>query len=299
VILSLEQPHYLVDGDKVYAQTGNSGLSYPISATVTLIDDYTVALNINTTATIQYLYSAGSPDWKWDNSTPLGTFTAIHGTLNNRGIGEYNRMITQQGTYNTSDVCDSSSFCPSLGPAPTLPQPVYFFSTCSQYCLPYTNPCATNVIYCSPMTRSFAAGAYVPFDNVILDSIYGTYWGCQIQAAMDDLLFEAPPGCQLPWMEDDGTCNSGQYPHRDQFEAICVKPVGSPALPAGAATIGCPTQQSCGLPPTGYGEGPYIIWAPWQLAINEAGCICEGGEFAEQYVNNLASCPNPNFEYGL
>jgi hypothetical protein len=135
----------------------------------------------------------------------------------------------------------------------------------TQYCIE-SKPCNPGIIYIQP--AGLNAGIHdtqavkidMPYfsGGSVLDSYYGTLWIARIEQVMTDPLWKAPgknyeqlicDGVSL--REDDGQCRPDcvtefclpqykYYPQRPYEEAEATQPGGSPALPTGSRTLGCP-----------------------------------------------------------
>ena len=162
----------------------------------------------------------------------------------------------------------------------------------------------------TPNGESWPNGVVIPFPaNFTFDERYGARWQCEVEQAMQDLLWQAPHtpctflGTNNTWNEDNGNClcpggcpnsNFGTdfyYAHAPLVEARITLPANggnnqnatAPALPAGV-TIGYinpASVMSGGLTPpgmigydptTGNPSGAFTFWS-FRLSIENNACF--------------------------
>jgi hypothetical protein len=288
------------------------------------------------------MYSPGAADWAWNDNAPKHEYQVLQWTFNRRDVGEYNRIESYNNNNDT--LCNLTSDCPTQAntanpraaqAALGLDQGVSSMDAVTS--CQTVNACRPMVAFFSPNGETFSHTGSVMgavnygFPDVTCDA-QGAYggikWNGVIQQTTNDPLWIAPPcpcaenilngqyGClrdpfegELPWDEDNGSCESGGYPHAPQVEARAEIPTGAPALPTGVY-VGCLTPAEiaggaylgniCGPP---YHDPNYYIATPgmafqtlWDyppyhsLFLAERNCICFGGAYAANYLLDGVTC---------
>lgn len=320
VTCSLDDESFLITGDQIWAVDKNGVTT---NQTVTVLDQTTIVFNgtIPPVVPFDYVTARFAKDWRWNDNASKGDFVIIDDYYDFRDIGEYNRLIAQSQSVNSSFECDGVTPC-SPSPLIAEPRPYQAFNglpqeiahhSCSTHCLT-PSPCAPPVICISPSPHvdKFPNGYTHQLKPLVGDSDYGSLNRGTIKQHDTDPFAEPPPCdcransdlgfnvCDFFFVEDDGTCannddfnvpNTHYYPHLPLVEARCKPPVGAPQLPADAL-IGCLSQPEIDVPhdvrgnvcaPPWFGEFGYMAWVLWN---NMENCVCSDppGRFADEYA---------------
>jgi hypothetical protein len=256
---SLDRSTCLVDNDIVYTDNGL------LTQSIKVFDSLNILLPQS--GSVNYIYSPGSPDWKWDDTTEKGNFLTAEFDINYnnfRQMGEYNRLVAQAAELGSLYQCDGTTPC-NIPPVISYPTPTG--PIISQSCVG-DNPCDAFEIY----------RYYFP-SNLIFDSTYGTFWQKISIQSINDPLWLPPKNCNGGAItEDPGDC-TGNYPHADQIEAE-FPPSGSPAMPIPFIYPGPPQQ------------GVFPLNQDVSLWLAESSCICDMGSFSGNYEDNGVYCIN-------
>ncbi len=341
---SLAEPQYLTSSDKIIVQ-GAQGAQINGLWSINVIDPSTIVLvgshGVNTpySASSGQAFCPGAADWRWNDNAPKHDYVPLQWFMTYRDTGEYNRIAG----YNASeeiDCQDSVTPCPVLSNIPEprasqvpvgLAQEVYsIYKTTA--CQPVSG-CHPIVAFYSPNGETFSRNPNVMgavnhgFPSVTPDGQYGgIFWNGIVKQTDNDPLWQVPPcpcsdngfgtlGCfqdpfeDLPFREDDGSCEFGAYAHAPQVESRGDPVDGSPATPKGVY-VGylTPAEIAAGKihgnilnPPEHDGNAnmsdagaalvPLITYPPYySLWAAEQNCVCFGGIYSDIYSKDGVSC---------
>lgn len=330
VVCTLAEPQYLTDSDKVIITgaegasiNGLWSVEVNDPSTITLLGSSAPGTAYK--ANSGQAYSPSAPDWRWNDNESKHEFRLLEFYMYHRDIGEYARIQNHNDVWLASGTdCDGNP-C-ALQPLPPNPRTAQatlgldqsVYSMVSATKCQTVSPCRPMVAYFSPNSDKVPGGVNYGFPTMTLDPGYGgiKWFGTVVQTDTD-YLWQSPPcpctadedghfGCnrgedEKPWRMDDGTCDHGAYAHAPQVEARGKPVEGAPALPPGVH-IGCITPSNlsggnvCNPPahdanadPTSF--DPLISYPPYHpLFLRELGCVCNGGEFADDYTKDGIKC---------